>query len=52
MKTLIEKIRAWFNDGIYVDETIVDKDGKEVVVIEFKKLKVKTLRQILGLDKQ
>ena len=52
MRTLIEKIRAWFGDGIYVVETVVERDGRDVSVIEFKKLKVKTLKEILGLDKQ
>lgn len=52
MRTLIEKIRAWFGDGIYIVEAIVKRDGRDVQAIEFKKLKVKTLKQILGLEKR
>ena len=51
MRTLIEKIRAWFDDGGYIVEIVVERDGRDVQAIEFKKLKVKTLKEIWHLTK-
>ena len=49
MKTIFRKIKAWFTDGVYYQEQIVEGFDKQLhYTVDFKRIKVKTLREILN----
>lgn len=49
IKTILRKIKAWFTDGVYYQEKIVEDFNKQLhYTVDFKRIKVKTLHEILN----
>ena len=49
MKTIFRKIKAWFTNGVYCQEQIVEGFDKQLhYTVGFKRIKVKTLREIFN----
>lgn len=51
VKTLISKIKAWFGGGVYTKGSFILQEGRQITVIEYKRLKTYTLKEIWHLTK-
>ena len=51
IKTILRKIKAWFTDGVYYQEKIIrDFNNQPHYTVNFKRIKIKTLREILNKE--